>query len=129
MLYLIITLNFYRNCCYVKCSKLNLSPIYTSIYTHIPDDTPKTHPSLRASLFELVHRIRISATIFSNPTINSRNKDKDKDKEKEKDEDEDEDGNFIEFFLYAYNGKSHFKKVIYSRLLDILCKMEIITQK
>ena len=33
------------------------------------------------------------------------------------------------FFLYTYNGKSHFKKVIYSRLLDILCKMEIITQK
>ena len=35
-------------------------------------DTPKIHPSLRASLFELVHRIRISATMFSNPTINSR---------------------------------------------------------
>ena len=27
------------------------------------------------------------------------------------------------FFLYTYNGKSHFKKVIYSRLLDILCKL------
>ena len=32
------------------------------------------------------------------------------------------------FFLYTHNGKSHFKKVIYSRLLDILCKMGINTK-
>ena len=30
------------------------------------------------------------------------------------------------FFLCTYNGKSHFKKVIYSWLLDILHKIEII---
>ena len=48
-----------------------MTRIYTSIYTHILGDTPKIHPSLRASLFELVHRIRISATMFSNPAINS----------------------------------------------------------
>ena len=34
--------------------------------------------------------------------------------------------NFIFIFLYIYNSKSRFKKVIYSRLLDILGKIAII---
>ena len=55
--------------------QLNLSTTQTSIYTHILGDTPRIHPSLRASLFEPVHRIRISATMFSSPTINSRSTD------------------------------------------------------
>ena len=53
---------------------IKLSFAVNKIYhqpTHILGDTPNIHPLLRAPLFEPVHTIRISATLFSGTKMNS----------------------------------------------------------